>query len=85
VVARNLPGDLSLVAFVDNGGVTFNRNRFSTAPNSTNLSGIGGGVTWAQNGNFQLKASYAHRLGSTRVVSGPDAAGQFWVQAIKFF
>ena len=85
VVARNLPGDLSLVAFVDNGGVTFNRNRFSTAPNSTNLSGIGGGVTWAQNGNFQLKASYAHRLGSTRVVSGPDAAGQFWVQAIKLF
>ena len=84
-VARDLPGDLSLVAFVDHGGITFNRNRFSTAPNSTKLSGIGGGVTWAQNGNFQLKASYAHRLGSARVMSGPDASGQFWLQATKLF
>ena len=85
MLARDLPGDLSLVAFVDHGGVTYNRNRFSPAPNSTHLSGVGGGVTWAENGNFQLKASYAHRLGSTRVMSGPDASGQFWVQATKLF
>lgn len=85
VLARQLPGDLSLVAFVDHGGITFNRNRFSTAPNSAQRSGIGGGVTWAQNGNFQLKASYAHRLGSARVMSGPDASGQFWLQATKLF
>ena len=84
-MARDLPGDLSLVAFVDHGGITFNRNRFSTAPNSAKLSGIGGGVTWAQNGNFQLNASYAHRLGSARVMSGPDASGQFWLQATKLF
>lgn len=84
-LARQLPGELSLVAFIDHGGVTFNRNRFSAAPNSTQLSGAGGGITWADNGNFQLKASYAHRLGSTRVISGPDASGQFWVQATKLF
>jgi hemolysin activation/secretion protein len=85
MLARDLPGDLSLVAFIDHGGVTHNRNRFSSAPNSTSLSGIGGGVTWAEGGNFQLKASYAHRLGSTPVMSGPDASGQFWVQATKLF
>ncbi len=85
VLVRDLPGDLSLFGFIDNGGVTFNRNRFSPAPNSTNLTGAGGGITWAQGGNFQLKASYAHRLGSTRVMSGPDASGQFWVQATKLF
>ena len=84
-VARDLPGDLSVVGFVDNGGVTFNRNRFSLAHNSTNLSGIGGGVTWAQSGNFQIRASYARRLGSTRVVSGPDVSGQFWFQVNKLF
>ncbi len=85
VLARELPGDLSLVAFVDHGAMTFNRNRFSAAPNSVELSGIGGGVTWAQAGNFQLKASYAHRLGKTPVMSGPDASGQFWLQATKLF
>ncbi len=85
MLARDLPGDLSLVGFIDHGGVTFNRNRFSAAPNSTRLSGAGGGITWAQGGNFQLKAYYAHRLGSARVMSGPDASGQFWVQATKLF
>ncbi len=80
-----VPGDVSLVAFVDHGGVTFNRNRFSPADNSTSLSGAGGGITWAGNGDFQVRASYAHRLGSKRVTSGPDASGQFWFQVSKLF
>jgi hemolysin activation/secretion protein len=84
-VAERLPGELTLLAFVDHGAVTFNRNRFSPAPNSARLSGAGAGIAWIDNGNFQLKASYAHRLGNTRVMSAPDASGQFWVQAIKFF
>lgn len=85
VLARQAPGDLSAFAFIDHGGVTYNRNRFSDAPNSRQLSGVGGGFLWADSGNFQLKASYAHRLGSARVLSGPDASGQFWVQATKLF
>jgi hypothetical protein len=84
-IAERLPGDLSLFAFVDHGAVTFNRNRFSPAPNSARLSGAGGGIAWSDSNNFQLKASYAHRLGNTPVMSGPDASGQFWVQASKFF
>ena len=84
-VAEQLPGELTLFAFVDHGAVTFNRNRFSPAPNSTRLSGAGAGIAWIDNGNFQLKASYAHRLGNTPVMSAPDASGQFWVQAIKLF
>lgn len=85
VVARQLPGDLSLVGFIDYGAVTFNRYRYLPTPNSAHLSGVGVGVTWAQIGNFQLKASYAHRLGSAPVMSGPDASGQFWLQATKLF
>jgi len=84
-VAERLPGELTLFAFVDHGAVTFNRNRFSAAPNSTRLSGAGAGIAWIDNGNFQLKASYAHRLGNTPVMSAPDASGQFWVQAMKLF
>jgi len=84
-LSRQLPGDVQLVAFIDHGGITFNRNRFSNAPNSTSLSGVGAGVTWADDNNFQLKASYAHRLGDKPVMSGPDASGQFWVQATKLF
>ena len=84
-VAEQLPGELTLFAFADHGAVTFNRNRFSPAPNSTRLSGAGAGIAWIDNGNFQLKASYAHRLGNTPVMSAPDASGQFWVQAMKLF
>jgi hemolysin activation/secretion protein len=85
VLARRMPGDLSAFAFIDHGGITINRNRFSDAPNSRHLSGVGAGLVWAESGSFQLKASYAHRLGSARVLSGPDASGQFWVQATKLF
>ncbi len=84
-IAERLPGELTLFALIDHGAVTFNRNRFSPAPNSVRLSGAGGGISWIDSGNFQLKASYAHRLGDTPVMSGPDASGQFWVQASKLF
>ncbi len=84
-LSRRALGDVQLVAFVDHGDITFNRNRFSAAPNSASLSGVGVGVTWADNNNFVVKLSYAHRLGGARVMSGPDASGQFWVQASKQF
>lgn len=84
-IAETRPGELSLFGFVDHGHVVFNRNRFSPARNSTSLSAGGGGIAWAAAGNFQIRASYAHRLGSERVQSGPDSSGQFWVQATKLF
>ncbi len=80
-----LPGQVQLAAFIDNGGVTFNRNRFAPGLNHANLTGAGVGITWADANNFVLKASYAHRIGSTRVTSEPDSPGRVWVQAIKFF
>ncbi len=84
-LSRHVPGDVQLFGLVDHGEVRFDRNRFSAAPNTASLSAIGAGVTWADNNNFLLKLSYAHRLGSARVTSGPDASGQFWVQATKLF
>ncbi len=84
-LSRRVPGNVELVAFIDHGGITYNRNRFSAAPNSASLSAVGVGLTWADNNNFLLKVSYAHRLGSAPVLSGPDSSGQFWVQVSKQF
>jgi hemolysin activation/secretion protein len=84
-LAHRVPGDVQLFGFVDNGGVTFNHNRFAPGPNHANLTGAGAGVSWARNGDFLVKASYAHRIGSARVTSEPDHAGRFWVQLVKAF
>ena len=84
-LSRQVPGDVQLFGFVDNGGVTFNRDRYAIGRNHANLTGAGAGVSWAANGGFLVKASYAHRLGDTRVVSQPDHAGRFWFQLVKLF
>ncbi|WP_235889042.1 ShlB/FhaC/HecB family hemolysin secretion/activation protein [Glacieibacterium frigidum] len=84
-LSQRVPGDVQLFAFIDNGGVTFSRDRFFAGSNSTNLTGGGGGVSWSAPGDFLVRASYAHRIGDTRVVSQPDKTGQFWVQLTKLF
>ena len=84
-LSRQVPGYVQLFAFIDHGGITFNRNRFSAAPNSVSLSAVGGGVSWADDNNFLVRLSYARRLGSAPVLSGPDTLGQFWVQVSKQF
>ena len=84
-LAQHVPGTIQLFGFVDNGGVSFNHDRYFVGSNHTNLSGGGAGISWSAPNNFLVRASYAHRIGSTRVVSQPDTAGQFWVQLTKLF
>ena len=84
-LSRQVPGDVQLFGFVDNGGVTFNRDRYFTGRNHANLTGGGGGVSWSEPGNFLARVSYAHRIGDTRVFSQPDKTGQVWVQLTKLF
>ncbi len=84
-LAHRIPGDVQLFGFVDNGGVTFNHDRFALGRNHANLTGGGAGISWARNGDFLVKASYAHRIGSALVTSEPDHAGRFWVQLVKSF
>ncbi|WP_226896157.1 ShlB/FhaC/HecB family hemolysin secretion/activation protein [Polymorphobacter sp. PAMC 29334] len=84
-LARRVPGEVQLFGFIDNGGITFNHDRFATGRNHANLTGGGAGVSWARNGDFLVKASYAHRIGSDIVTSEPDHAGRFWVQLVKSF
>ena len=82
---RGVPGDFQLFGFVDNGGVTYNHNRYLAGSDHTNLSGAGAGISWSGPGNLLARVSYAHRIGDTRVVSQPDTSGQVWFQITKLF
>ena len=66
--------------------MTFNHDRYlPTGSNGTNLTGGGAGVSWSAPGNYLVRVSYAHRIGTTRVTSQPDTSGQVWVQLSKLF
>jgi len=80
-----LPGQLQAIAFVDTGTVYSAKSPWFVGHNRETRSGAGVGLIWADNNNFVIKATYAHRLGDTPVASGPDSSGRFWIQVAKFF
>lgn len=81
----HMPGQMQLVAFVDSGTVTANKNPWTTGSNSRTLSGAGVGATWTDPGNFAVRTYYAHKLGNEAATSAPDRSGRFWIQAVKYF
>lgn len=82
---QKVPGQVQLVAFVDAGSVTINKNPWAPGDNRRTLSGAGVGVNWADPGNFLVRAYYARKLGDDVALSAPDKSGRFWVQLVKFF
>lgn len=80
-----LPGQMQLIALVDAGGVTINKNPWTAGENHRTLSGAGAGLTWSEPGNFLVRTYYAHKLGHDVATSAPDRPGRFWVQLIKYF
>ena len=80
-----IPGQLQLVGFADTGTVKLNRNAWSAGENRRTLSGAGVGVSWTGANALLIKAYYAHKLGNAKATSAPDAAGRFWLQAVKYF
>jgi len=81
-----LTARLQLIGFVDHGSVTTNKNPWTTGPGRRTLSAAGIGLSWADTANdFGVKAYYAHKLGNDKALSAPDAAGRFWIQAVKYF
>ena len=83
--SEQMPGQLQLIAFVDTGTVTVNKNPWAAGLNRRTLSGAGVGLNWSATNNFIVKASYARKLGSEAATSAPDASGRFWVQGVKYF
>lgn len=75
-----VPGQLQGIAFVDAGAIDYAHDPWFAGCNRSHRSGAGAGLTWTGPDGFQLKASYAHRLGDQRVTSGPDRSGRFWFQ-----
>lgn len=78
-------GQLQLLAFIDSGSVTRDKNPWSGADNSRTLNGAGVGAVWSEQGNYMVRAYYARKLGSETATSAPDRAGRLWVQAVKYF
>ncbi len=79
------PGQVQLIAFVDAGSVTLNKEPWFAGPNRRHLSGAGVGVNWSDPGNFMVRAYYARKLGNEVALSSPDKSGRFWVQLVKYF
>ena len=50
--SESMPGQMHLVGFVDTGGVSINKNPWTSSDNSRTLSGAGVGLTWADYNNF---------------------------------
>jgi hemolysin activation/secretion protein len=83
--SQRMPGQMQLVAFVDTGSVTINKEPWTAGVNHRHLSGAGVGVNWAAPGNFLMRAYYARKLGHEAATSSPDKSGRFWVQLVKYF
>jgi hemolysin activation/secretion protein len=83
--SENQLGQMQLIAFVDTGYVTINKNTWVDGSNSRRLSGAGVGFNWWDVNNFSIKAYYAHKLGSAMATSAPDKSGRFWIQLVKYF
>ncbi|MDB5763416.1 MAG: Polypeptide-transport-associated domain protein ShlB-type [Herminiimonas sp.] len=83
--SEQMAGQMQLIAFVDSGTVTTNKNPWTAGSNSRTLSGAGVGLNWTDPGNFAVRAYYARKLGNEVATSAPDASGRFWIQAVKYF
>jgi hemolysin activation/secretion protein len=79
-----IPGRMQLVAFVDAGRVTLNRDPWLPGENRRTLSGAGIGANWAEPDNFLVRAYYARKLGNESATSAPDRSGRFWIQLVKY-
>jgi hemolysin activation/secretion protein len=84
-LSGHVPGQVHLLAFVDGGHVTINKDPWGAGDNSRTLGSGGLGLTWDEPGNFAVRTYYARKLGGGEAMSAPDTSGRFWIQAIKFF
>jgi hemolysin activation/secretion protein len=84
-LSARVPGQVHLLGFVDNGGVTINRHPWYDGPNHRHLSSVGVGVDWTEQNDFTVRAYYAWKLGGQQAVSAPDESGRFWIQVVKYF
>ncbi len=74
-----------LVAFLDSGSITINKNPFAPQPNRRTLTGAGVGLNLFGWEGLELRLSYAWRLGSEPALTDDNDTSRAWVQLIKSF
>lgn len=84
-LAAHVPGQVTLLGFMDNGGITANKNPWYDGSNHRHLSSMGVGLDWTEQSNFAVRAYYAWKLGNEDAVSAPDESGRLWLQLVKYF
>lgn len=84
-LSSRVPGQVTVLGFVDAGHVTVDKEPWYVGDNDRDLAATGLGATWADAGNFAVRAYYAVKLGSEDAISAPDKSGRFWIQATKYF
>jgi hemolysin activation/secretion protein len=83
--AQAVPGQFQLFGFIDAGAVSYAKHPWFEGPNRARRSAYGGGIDWAVAGNFNIKGTYARKLGDEVATSAPDRSGRFWFQITKLF
>ena len=78
-------GRWQAVAFVDTANVKINKNPWTTAANSANLSGVGVGVNWSGLEQWNAKAYVARPVGSTPDVAGVSTSTRTWLELNRGF
>ena len=84
-LSERVPGQVHVLAFVDAGRITVDKDPWFAGDNRRTLSGAGIGATWGDPGDFAVRTYYAFKLGSEDAISASDRSGRFWIQAIKHF
>ncbi len=80
-----LPGQWQAVLFADTGRSWLSRFPATSGDNQRTLSDLGMGLGWSFASEAQVRFSLAHKLGSQRATSAPDAAVRAWLQGVLFF
>ena len=78
-------GQTQLLALLDTGEVTVNKNQFAAGTNQRRLSSAGVGVNWMGARGIQLRLLVAHKLGNERATADTDQAMWGWLQLVKRF
>lgn len=82
-----LGGKLQLLAFLDLGHVTVNKQPWDAGKSAATrtLGGAGLGLHYASPQNWMLRAVVAARQPDEAAVTEPDQSARFWLQASKLF
>lgn len=79
-----LNGQVHVLGFVDTAHITVNKNSFGAASNSATLSGVGLGLNWVGQNNYNANAYVATPIGATPALVTANST-RAWVEIGKSF